>query len=154
MPAVRAATRDDLQQLIGLWRELEAVQRRFRLYPAAVDAEARITASFLAAIEGPDAEILLACEDEEPIGMALVRLDHPSRSSDEVAAELMRVVVRPDRRGSGAGRALVEAAERWAKERGVRTLVAAIFVANEPSRSFWRAVGFEPWVERMMREVR
>ena len=63
------------------------------------------------------------------------------------------MVVRSDRRGTGVGRAIVDAAEAWARDRGVRTLVASIFIANEGSMRFWRAVGFEPWVERLVREV-
>jgi len=151
--AIRIAIVDDLEALLSLWRELESVQRGYRFYPPAADGESRIAAAFRAAIAEDDGDILLASEDGEPIGMALVRLDHPSRSSDETAVEVMRVVVRSDQRGTGAGRALVETAEAWARDRGIRTLVAAIFMENEPSRAFWRRVGFRPWVERMIREV-
>ena len=153
VPTVRAATHADLDLVIPLWRELEAVQGPFRSYPPVVEAEARIRASFSAAIDSPDADLLIAWDGDEPVGMALVRLDHPSKMSDEFAADLGRVVVRSDRRGSGIGRLVVHAAETWARDRGIRTLVAMIYLANEDSRKFWRAIGFEPWVERMVREV-
>jgi GNAT superfamily N-acetyltransferase len=151
---VRTATHDDLPAIKPLWRELEAAQGAHRLYAPVEEAEERVTASFRAGIDADDADVLVAFDGDEPLGMALVRLERPSRMSDELAAELSRVVVRAGRRGNGAGKALVEAAESWAGDRGIRTLVASIFVANEPSRGFWRAVGFEPWVERMVREVR
>ena len=137
-----------------LWRELEEAQGAYRLYPPVAEAEERIAAAFRAGIDEDDAEVLVALDGDEPVGMVLVRLERPSRMSDEPAVELSRVVVRADRRGSGAGKALVDAAEAWARDRGVRTMVAAIFVQNERSRGFWRAVGFEPWVERMVRDVR
>ena len=137
-----------------LWRELEEAQGGYRLYPPVADAEERVTASFRAGIDADDGDVLVAFEGDEPVGMVLVHLERPSRVSDEQAAELSRVVVRSGRRGSGAGKALVAAAEAWARDHGVRTMVAAIFVDNERSRGFWRAVGFEPWVERMVREVR
>jgi GNAT superfamily N-acetyltransferase len=151
---IRAATHQDLPQLMPLWRELEQAQGSYRLYPPVAEAEARITAAFEAGIDSEDADVLMAFEEAEPVGMVLVHLERPSRMSDERAAELSRVVVRADRRGSGAGKALVDAAETWARDRGIRSLVAAIFVQNEPSRGFWRSVGFEPWVERMVRQVR
>ena len=151
---IRPATHDDIEALVPLWHELEATQSRFRAYPVAPDAEERLVASFRAAVDAQDADVLVAFDGPDPIGMALVRLEHPSRQSDELAAELSRVVVRSDRRGSGVGKALVDAAGAWALDRGIRTLVAAIFVANEPSGRFWKAIGFEPWVERMVREVR
>lgn len=153
MPTLRAATHADLDDVIPLWRELEAVQGPLRAYPVTEDPEGRIRASFIAAIEARDAELLVAFEGDAVVGMALVRLDHPSKMSDEVAADLGRVVVRPDRRGTGIGKSLVRAAEAWARDRGIRTLVATIYMANEPSRGFWRSMGFEPFVERLTRVV-
>lgn len=153
MPTVRAATHADLEAVIPLWRELEAVQGPLRAYPVTADPENRIRASFSSAIEADDATLLVAFDGDEPVGMALLRLEHPSKMSDEVAADIGRVVVRPDRRGTGTGRALVRAAEAWARDRGIRTLVATIYVANESSRGFWRAMGFGPFVERLTRVV-
>lgn len=153
MLSVRFATADDLDALLTLWRELEQAQGRFRYFPPVPEAAERITRSFTEAIASPDADVLLALDDGEPVGMTLVHLEPPSRMSDETAAELSRVVVRTDRRRSGIGEALVAAAERWAQVRGIRTLLAAIFVANEPSMRFWHALGFDPWVERSVRPV-
>ena len=153
MIAVRPATESDLATAVELWHELEEAQGPTRLYPIAGDAEDRIRASFRGAIADPDADLLLAFDGDDAMGVTLVRLEKPSKMSDERAVELSRVVVRADRRGIGAGRALVQAAEAWARQRGIRTMVAAIFVANEASGRFWRAVGFEPWVERMVRRV-
>ena len=153
VPTVRAATHADLDALIPLWRELEAVQGPLRAYPVTSDPENRIRASFTSAIEADDATLLVALDGEEPVGMALVRLEHPSKMSDEVAADIGRVVVRSDRRGMGIGRVLVRAADAWARDRGIRTLVATIYRANESSRRFWRTMRFEPFVERLTRVV-
>ena len=139
--------------MLTLWRELERVQGPLRYFPSSDDAEQRIMASFRSSIDAADAEVLLAEDDGEAVGMALVHLENPSRMSAEQAAELSRVVVVPDGRRSGVGKALVDAGEEWARSRGIRTLVASIFVANEDSRRFWTAVGFEPWVERMVKPV-
>lgn len=139
--------------MLSLWRELEEVQGPLRYFPSSPDAEERIMRSFRSALDAPDADVLLLEDDGEAVGMALVHLENPSRMSAEQAVELSRVVVQSNRRGTGAGKALVEAAEEWARQRGIRTLVAAIFVANEGSRQFWKTLGFEPWVERMVRPV-
>jgi N-acetylglutamate synthase-like GNAT family acetyltransferase len=151
---VRVATADDIGVMLSLWRELEEVQGPLRYFPSSPDAEERIMRSFRAALDEDDADVLLVEEDGDALGMALVHVDTPSRMSAEQAVELMRVVVRPEKRGTGAGRALVEAADEWARQRGISTLLAAIFVANEGSKLFWSAMGFETWVERMIRPVR
>ncbi len=153
MLRVRPATGDDLDALLSLWRHLEEAQGRFRYFPPVTEAAERIERSFRDAVASPDADVLLVLDGEEPVGMALVHLEQPSRMSSEQAVELSRVVVRPDRRGLGAGKAMIDAAADWARERRVRSMVAAVFVANEASISFWRAAGFEPWVERMVRRV-
>ena len=154
MPTVRPATLDDLDDLLALWRDLEEAQGGYRLFPPVEEAAQRIEASFRDAVAAPDADVLLVVDDDgTPAGMALVHLEHPSRMSSELAVELSRVVARPDRRGSGIGKLLVEAAGDWARARDVRSMVAAVFVRNEASKGFWRAAGFEPWVERMVRPV-
>ncbi len=139
--------------MLSLWRELENVQGPLRYFPSSPDAEQRIMASFRSALDSRDQDVLLVEEDGEALGMALVHLENPSRMSAEQAVELSRVVVLPAKRRTGAGKALVDAAEEWARQRGVRSLVAAIFVANEGSGHFWKALGFEPWVERLVRPI-
>jgi GNAT superfamily N-acetyltransferase len=154
VPTVRLATLDDMDVLLALWRDLEEAQGAFRFFPPVEEAAQRIEASFRDAVASPDADVLLVVDDEgTPAGMALVHLEHPSRMSSEQAVELSRVVARPGRRGSGIGKLLVDAAGNWARARGVGSMVAAVFVGNEASRGFWRAAGFVPWVERMVRPV-
>jgi GNAT superfamily N-acetyltransferase len=140
--------------MLSLWRELEDVQGPLRYFPPSSDAEDRIMRSFRTSIVADDADVLIVEDDKRPVGMALVHVENPSRMSAEQAVELSRVVVTPDRRGTGAGKALVDAADEWARRRGIPTLLAAIFVANEGSKRFWSALGFETWVERMIRPVR
>jgi GNAT superfamily N-acetyltransferase len=150
---VRAASEADLQDLVRLWRGLEEVQGSLRFYPPSPNAEERIEASFRDAIGSADADVLVVVDGEETVGMALVRAERPSRTSDELAAELSRVVVRDDRRGGGFGALLVDAARDWARARGIRSLSATIFVSNEAGRGFWLGRGFVPWAERIVREV-
>ena len=46
-------------------------------------------------------------------------------------------------RGRGVGRALIEAAEAWARERGHREIASDAEVDNRGSRAAHRALGFE-----------
>ena len=46
-------------------------------------------------------------------------------------------------RGHGAGRALIEAAVAWARERGVKTLRVRSRAQREGAHAFYEALGFE-----------
>lgn len=54
-----------------------------------------------------------------------------------------------DLRGRGVGRALMEAAEQWARERGYSELASDAVLDNHPSHAAHEALGFEA-VERIV----
>jgi aminoglycoside 6'-N-acetyltransferase I len=58
--------------------------------------------------------------------------------------------VDPDVRGQGVGRALVEAVEAWARERGLCELASDALLENEIAHRAHECVGFEE-VERAVR---
>ena len=57
----------------------------------------------------------------------------------------------PEARGSGVGRALVEASLRWARTRGHETISVDFNSANPLSRPFWSGNGFRPTGHRLRR---
>lgn len=70
-----------------------------------------------------DQDAWIACAAVEPI--------HPF-------GLLRSVAVAPERRGEGLGRTMVEAAERWAREEGIRTL----YLLTETAADFFGALGY------------
>ena len=75
--------------------------------------------------------------------MAFVRVDVSSSISDERVAELSNVVVRPEARGQGLGRALVAEVGRWAASRGARRVAIRTYSANREALAFWERLGFQ-----------
>ena len=63
-------------------------------------------------------------------------------------AVLWDIRVAPDARGQGAGRALFEAAERWALTRGCRELTVETQNVNVPACRFYQAMGCQLRVVR------
>jgi aminoglycoside 6'-N-acetyltransferase I len=51
--------------------------------------------------------------------------------------------VAADRRAQGVGRALMAAAEAWAREQGCREMASDTWLDNEPSQHAHEALGFE-----------
>jgi ribosomal protein S18 acetylase RimI-like enzyme len=150
---VRRATSDDRPAVLALWHELERAQRSFRRLPVAADADARLIAAFEAAVSSESQCFLIAEEDDVVVGMVHCHEESPSKMSDERAVEMSRVVVVTAKRGTGIGRALFDAASAFARSRGASFVSAKVFGANEDALAFWQGLGFEPFVEVLLRPV-
>ena len=68
-------------------------------------------------------------------------------------AHVYAMWVAPDARGTGVGRALLEAVADWARDRGCERLVLQVTETNETARRFYAACGFaETGVREPLRE--
>jgi ribosomal protein S18 acetylase RimI-like enzyme len=113
----------------GFVRELAA--RAFGEY----DPRAASTTSHL--MNQPGAHTLLAERAERPIGFAILRPE-----SGTVLA-LNAIAVIESERGRGVGRRLMQAAERYARARGFRTLSLTTAQANLAALDLFLRAGFE-----------
>ena len=97
---------------------------------------------------GDDA--FLAEVDGAAVGLATVH----SRAVLHVArpvAQLTALVVPPEMRGRGVGRALVAEAERWAMSRGADRLVVTTALHRADAPLFYERLGFEHTGRRYVR---
>jgi ribosomal protein S18 acetylase RimI-like enzyme len=140
-----------------LFRELADVQKDWRVFPPRPTLIADTESKYSAAIEDPNALLVVAEVEESPgrgpatvVGMALGQVHRPSSFSDQLAVELSGVVVRPAFRGRGIGRALAEEIRRFAYRRGAAYVTLKSFAQNEVASSFWEKVGFAPRVIQMV----
>ena len=101
-----------------------------------VDSEAE-----LAALPGGYDAILVARDGEEIVGCVALR---PLEGG---ACEMKRLYVRPSARGSGTGRALVEASIARARELGYSTMRLDTLARMDAARGLYLSLGFRP-VER------
>jgi aminoglycoside 6'-N-acetyltransferase I len=114
------------------------------LWPhAAVDHSAQIERYFSGSVPGLEI-VLLALMDAEPAGFAELSIRaYAEGCATENVGYLEGWYVAPAYRHLGVGRALVRAAEEWARGRGCRELASDTEPENELSREAHLGCGFE-----------
>jgi ribosomal protein S18 acetylase RimI-like enzyme len=146
---VRAAERRDLPAIVEIYRSLgkhhaaldptsyrvpeaEPVRDRFA---RVLEAQAADDAHFVAEVGG---QVVgqLSLYAEAPTGDGSIRL--PRRAAE------IGIAVLDDWRGRGVGTALMEAAEAWARERGLDRLLLSVDTANVDAARLYERMGFRP----------
>jgi GNAT superfamily N-acetyltransferase len=104
----------------------------------------------------PDAFVLLAEQDREPIGYALVHLRGPEetwQTGDRIGV-LETLTVLPDERGRGVGTALFERIYEELRHLGVTELQVAVIWKNAAALRFYERHGLLPFTVSYMGRVR
>jgi GNAT superfamily N-acetyltransferase len=139
--AIRPATKADVATILRLIRDLAEYERA----PNDVLAtEAQLREVLFG--EKPAAEVLLAEEDGEAVGFAVYFFNF-STWLGRPGLYLEDLFVRPDVRGKGYGRALLQRLAQIAHERGCGRMEWAVLDWNEPAIGFYRKLGAKPMDE-------
>ena len=155
--ALRRAGPRDAEAVTRLWMALGAHQVPFdpafalRRDERAWDAARQVVDRLLA--DADSAVFVAECEGR--VGaLCIVRSARaPAVAAEEVRAEISDLFVEPDRRRAGIGRALVEQALAWARERRIPRITLRVAAANAEGQAFWRALGFEDLMDVLQRRL-
>jgi GNAT superfamily N-acetyltransferase len=92
---------------------------------------------------GPQSTMLVAeAEAEHGAPLGFVSIAHHVNFTGETQAYIGELAVREDAEGQGVGRALVHAAESWAREQGYTLVVLDTGAANPRARAFYQRLGY------------
>jgi GNAT superfamily N-acetyltransferase len=132
-PPVRTAVVEDAALVAQLLYEFN---REFDEPTPSVDELAERVALLIA---GDETVVLLV--NEKPDGLAVLRF-RPALWSRGLECYLAELYVRPSARGSGLGRALIEAALREARDRGADTMEIGVDEPDLVARHLYESMGF------------
>jgi GNAT superfamily N-acetyltransferase len=135
---IRPANVRDVSIILQLIRDLATYERA----PNEVTATEEQLVDVLFG-KKPAAEVLLAFENETPIGFA-VFFHNFSTWLGRPGLYLEDLFVKPEHRGKGYGRALLVDLAKIAHERGCGRMEWAVLNWNEPAIEFYKTLGSKP----------
>lgn len=153
---IRPATPADADFILGLtqrfvpggmppWREAEPMMRFHRESTEATAAD----------IAGPAERVgVLIAEDGAGtrIGFLRIRLE-VDEFTGERQAYVADLATTARAEGTGGGRALLDAAERWARDRGCRLLAIHVFAMNARARAVYARFGFQEELLKLAKKL-
>ena len=100
----------------------------------------------------PGARVLIA-EDGRGRRVGFIHLCEEVDYYGGACGHVGDVVVAPEARGRGVGKALMAAGEEWARARGYRMLTLNVFLGNEKARGLYEELGFRPETIRHVKDL-
>jgi ribosomal protein S18 acetylase RimI-like enzyme len=108
-------------------------------YPSDVDA---VTSRLAGILNSPTQQVLVAVSAGDSRIDGYIGVERRLLLQEDERAEITGLVVDSAVRRSGVGRALVRAAEQWASDQGLRTVVVRSNVVRPESHPFYEGIGY------------
>jgi len=86
--------------------------------------------------------MVLVAESEQGERLGFATVSHSTHFTGEGQAYIGELATSEEAEGRGAGKALAQACEQWAREQGYRILSLATGAANERALGFYRHMGY------------
>ncbi len=101
-----------------------------------------------------EGEVILVAEDAHGRRLGFI---YATISRDGLSGQPLGYVaefaVAADAEGRGAGRALLDAAEQWSRDRGMEAMMLRVFCANTHARAVYEHLGYEPDVLQLRKQL-
>ena len=138
----QASSRRDAPLIVRPAAETDAPAMAQLLAHLGYSAVAEDLPDRLTRLRASEDDAYVAVSSGEIVGLATVHSRHVLHGALPVA-QLTALVVPPDMRGRGVGRALVQVAEQWAREKGADRLVVTTALHRADAPLFYERLGFE-----------
>lgn len=152
---IRKATKADVPKILPVWRELMEMHAKLDPFFACRDSGEKAFCKFVTDnIREPNTCVLVAEADGRIIGYCQGKADkYPPILETVEYGQIMDFAVLETHRRRGLGRQMLEKLFEWFWARGLLRIEVRCSLHNEISRSFWRTMGFEPYMETLFRRL-
>lgn len=154
---IRSATTRDLDAIVARWHDLMDAHRALdeALYATAPHAPGTYRAFVRRHLSKRSSIVLVAERGASVLGYLLGGKGQrsPIYAVGQVGM-IFDLVVQPQLRRAGLGRALVDAAIAWFDQRGLEYVQVNFSTLNPSAAEFWPAMGFAPFLCEAYRPVR
>lgn len=141
-------TEDDFEEWLALalelWNDYSTEEMQSTL---AEILQSPRQAGFLVRTEGGEAQRGAIAPRGLPVAIAFINLslrsDYVPGATQSPVAFVEGIYVKPEYRGAGVGKAMIQYAEQWAREQGCIELASDALLENSASHAFHARVGFQ-----------
>jgi GNAT superfamily N-acetyltransferase len=140
----RAATVDDVDAIVGLYRDLEAEQTAIKpMWPLADGLAEPVRDAIVAVLGDDDSLVVLGAIDDVPLGFAWARSEDllPQAGGSRVAVVRL-IFTAHDARGVGVGEAMIARVLDHFRSTGHTLFDARVSPGHRHAKNFFEANGF------------
>lgn len=143
---VRPATHDDIPSIIKLLREIDLSSGLFSGRPLHDPSEKHLTERLTEVLDS-DARLLIATDESgAAVGMLVTRPDSVGAIDLTPVLHVTHLMVDPQHRRRGIGRALLAAAVQLADEQGFEHVLSTAAAGSREGNRYLARIGFAPLV--------
>jgi GNAT superfamily N-acetyltransferase len=138
-----------------VWKEFMEYHQRIDAYYGTVEEGYIKFGDYIAErMSRVDSSVLVAMDGDFLIGYCLCYVQRrPPVFTEQAVGIISDLAVREDRRGGGAGGALLEESMAWLRSMGISRVELRTSARNEPTIEFYRKHGFWVYDHMMTREI-
>lgn len=145
--SIRIAKKDDAPKLVELWKGLMRYHENcVSDYIMSKDAEEKWKVYLDSFFNTGEKIAFVAVRSDEIVGyiFAMIKQKPPVFEENRVG-EIGDTFVREDAHGNDVGRNLVEAASKWLKDMGMKSIEVNMYMDNALANAFWSSMNFESY---------